>query len=497
MRAVLALGLTPCFINLVLASVLMPRGPRPIENRDRSKSKLCSEDEWSICTQDDWGPKCPSGCRMQGLIETQDQQNVDRIKGIQLMLEMYSTSFGNTHITVTEAINRIRQTLNGIGGQGNTYNELVNHLNTRLAILQSRVNEQINKLSMLKNSILVQFTEISRLEVDIDIKLRACKGSCEQAFVYNIDRERNAQIEKNLKLMTSASLETARYGKPTRIFKMRQLKEPLVNTNYKSAAVKGSHDETDKLYPHFWEELSSDIFTLEPNTKDSSVHETSGVISSKLVGDSKGTSVTFSGGKVITAGQVGSKTKSDESMHGYEHHFSERLHLHGKLNLTKGLGFDSEFDTHFTNTSEAIRTRIPDPDSLGTLLEHLGINLNGKTKGSVTTVVKTSNLRHISGGTKSAGSKTSHSMIDTNNGDPLTAYQNLGKYRDFSNLDHGQPIGGTDDVSNSRKTVLHERMIVHWPHDGGSKGGTHNPAHLPDDETGASDPSAHMFHSEG
>ncbi|XP_060684782.1 fibrinogen alpha chain [Hemiscyllium ocellatum] len=52
---------------------------------------------------------------MQGLIETENQQNDNRIQDLQRMLDMYSTAFRNTYITVTEAVNRIRQNLSRMG----------------------------------------------------------------------------------------------------------------------------------------------------------------------------------------------------------------------------------------------------------------------------------------------------------------------------------------------------------------------------------------------
>lgn len=93
---------------------LDPRGARPVEHGTRSE-KCASEREWPFCTTDEWvrlgrqelpsacrsvkfpvtnclcapllhqGPKCPSGCRIQGLMNKYDHdllKKIEKIRGI-------------------------------------------------------------------------------------------------------------------------------------------------------------------------------------------------------------------------------------------------------------------------------------------------------------------------------------------------------------------------------------------------------------------------------
>ncbi|XP_038647969.1 fibrinogen alpha chain isoform X1 [Scyliorhinus canicula] len=260
MRAGQAFELFVCFMLvdwIQSKSILAPHGPRPVESGDWSRLKQCSEKEWSICAEDDWGRKCPSGCRVQELVETESRQNKDSIKEIRRKLETYFTAFENTHLIVTEAINRIKLTLNAMERFGATYYQLVDDLNTRLNILQNKTNDQSFKLSLLQNNILEQFKVIARLEVDTDIIIQSCKGSCNKTIVYNINKESNAQMEKSFQSLTDIRLDSIVYKKPINILKMSLVKNSDEVTDTKSVS------DIDHEYPKFWEEVHTQLITRE------------------------------------------------------------------------------------------------------------------------------------------------------------------------------------------------------------------------------------------
>ncbi|XP_072352109.1 fibrinogen alpha chain-like [Scyliorhinus torazame] len=476
MRAVLILGLLSCFINLNIASEAAPRGPRPIENRDIRHGQ-CAEDKWPTCTDNDLGPKCPSGCRMQGLIDTTAAQNEGRVKVIRELLEKYSSSFVMNNNTVFETIRRFRQVLNTLGGHGATYDELVTNLYFRLITLQDKVNNQLNKLNTLKYEMMAQFTEISKLEVDIDIKIRACKGSCARAYVYTIGKEQNDQIGKSYSSMTALNLEMIQQKTSIRKFKLIPVEQKFKST---------LDSETKKIYPAFWEEVTENTFILAPGARDSKHNVTTSSIS-----DEKGASVvTLPGERLAHTDGEGSISKT-ESTHGSEHHFSVVRHGYGvdeakKFNFTGNLGHGSRFETHVKNSSHTIKIGYTDPYTIEHFLDQMGVKLQGNTKGSVTTITRTHETHTKNGGTKSSGSETvRHSTIDTHNGDSERDFQNLGISSDFLTPHFGE-------------TIRHTHTTVQHTNGGITKGfkSVANPARLPDDETGDSDPSAHMLHRE-
>ncbi|XP_067896698.1 fibrinogen alpha chain-like [Heterodontus francisci] len=506
MRAALALGLMVCFNNLIQSGTqLAPRGPRPIEHGDRFRSKQCSEPEWPICLDDDWGPKCPSGCRMQELIETKNQQNDDRIKAIRLKLENYFTSINNTQVTVTQNANVIGNTLDEVEQRVSNYYNILELLHSRSISWLIRINNQGDILKGLKVQIQEQFKEISRLEVDINIKIRACKGSCKSSVTYHIDRERNERLEKIHTLLTSTREETIHFAKPIRILKMRQLKNVIGDSKYKSGTTK-------EMHPVFWGKKNETVFVLEASIKDPSVSEAIHVVSS-----GKGESaVSFPEGKMsavdTSKNGVGSLTSGNRSMGTGSHSFS-RIDHDGKLSFTKGFGHGF----HSTNSSSTTRTIVVKDGkvietvtegvsafphhSLDAVFEKLRIPLKGGAKGSTTTTTKFDFESLLHPGTKSTSSKTEIHKMEVTTTIDSDDFSNLGEYGDFHTSNPREPTG---EVSSSSKTVVHERTTQHLSSGGnfkGFKGGTaFNPdmhvTPLPDDETGDSDLGDHMFHRE-
>ncbi|XP_062902329.1 fibrinogen alpha chain isoform X2 [Mobula hypostoma] len=256
MRAAQVFGLFVCFILfdwIQSEASLTPGGAQPGKMVDVQSE--CTE-KWLICTDDDWGSKCPSGCRMQRLIDVKDQQNDERIQELKHMLKNYSKTFGSTHVTVTKVVNRIRQSLDGLGEFGDTYYQLVDDMNSKLINLMNKINNQSVKLRILKKSVLEQLRSITRLEVDIYLKMRSCKGSCNMSFIYKINSEHNAQMEKSLNSLNSMRLDSIVYNKPIHKLSLEK----------KFNAVTGFKSDINLKYPKFWEEVHVGLFSLSNDT---------------------------------------------------------------------------------------------------------------------------------------------------------------------------------------------------------------------------------------
>uniref|UniRef100_A0A4W3IE84 Fibrinogen C-terminal domain-containing protein n=1 Tax=Callorhinchus milii TaxID=7868 RepID=A0A4W3IE84_CALMI len=200
------------------------------------------------------GPKCPSGCRIQGLMDHEDRKTDDRVRKIRQMLDDYSKTYESTHMK-TFLIEFL--SFSAPLDSGTTYYKLVDSLNSRLASLQDRLNHQTTKIQLLKESIFQQFEEIIRLEIDIDIKIQACKGSCVKSFVYDINKENDARVEKVLRSMSIKRLEKIEYKKPLHSLKMTSTKTADVVTGFKSEL------DLDHGYSEFWKEIHTNVITLE------------------------------------------------------------------------------------------------------------------------------------------------------------------------------------------------------------------------------------------
>uniref|UniRef100_A0A665T2D7 Fibrinogen alpha/beta/gamma chain coiled coil domain-containing protein n=1 Tax=Echeneis naucrates TaxID=173247 RepID=A0A665T2D7_ECHNA len=79
------------------ATVVDPRGNRPVVPGTRSE-KCASQKEWPFCLDDDWGHKCPSGCRIQGLIDRDDHENLKRIEKIRDLLDQNNAKHRSTDV---------------------------------------------------------------------------------------------------------------------------------------------------------------------------------------------------------------------------------------------------------------------------------------------------------------------------------------------------------------------------------------------------------------
>ncbi|NXX60944.1 FIBA protein, partial [Scopus umbretta] len=207
------------------------RGPRIEEHK--SQSTCQDEKNWPICADDDWGTKCPSGCRMQGLIDETDQDYKHRIDKIKKLLAENQNNYKKANRIIVETINVIKPNLDSAQQVDEAYGHVSGELRRRIMILKQRVITQVNRIKALQNSIQEQVVEMKRLEVDIDIKIRACKGTCARSFDYQVDNESYDNIQKQLTQANSINLHPELQTITLSTLKMRPLKDLNVPEHFK------------------------------------------------------------------------------------------------------------------------------------------------------------------------------------------------------------------------------------------------------------------------
>ncbi|NXS34693.1 FIBA protein, partial [Pomatostomus ruficeps] len=207
------------------------RGPRIVEHR--SQSSCHSEKNWPICADDDWGTKCPSGCRMQGLIDEKDQDFSNRINKIKKLLSDNQNNYKKSNQIIVETVNVLKPNLDSAQQLDETYGHLSGELRRRIVTLKQRVVTQVNRIKALQSSIQEQVVEMKRLEVDIDIKIRACKGTCARSFDYKVDKESYDNIQKQLAQANSINLHPELQTTTLSTLKMRPLKDSNVPDHFK------------------------------------------------------------------------------------------------------------------------------------------------------------------------------------------------------------------------------------------------------------------------
>ncbi|NXS48434.1 FIBA protein, partial [Balaeniceps rex] len=207
------------------------RGPRIVEHASQSTCQY--EKNWPICADDDWGTKCPSGCRMQGLIDETDQDYSHRIDKIKKLLAENENNYKKSNQIIVETIKVVKPDLDSAQQVDETYGHVSGELRRRIVTLKQRVVTQVNRIKALQSSIQEQVVEMKRLEVDIDIKIRACKGSCARSFDYQVDKESYDNIQKQLTQANSINLHPELQTMSLSTLKMRPLKDSNVPEHFK------------------------------------------------------------------------------------------------------------------------------------------------------------------------------------------------------------------------------------------------------------------------
>ncbi|KAM8939732.1 fibrinogen alpha chain [Pelodytes ibericus] len=208
------------------------RGPRIMEHKTASDCK--EEKNWPICADEDWGPKCPSGCRIQGLSTQTDKEFAKRIDAIKQKLKDGEINYKSVDVTTKETYEYIKDNLVQAQQSDGKYNQVSDDLRKKIEYLKLKVSNQVERIKLLQRNIREQVVDIKRVEVDIDIKLRACKGSCAKSVEYHVDHDSYSNIQKQLLQAEATDLRPETNS--LRVLKMRPIKDSPVDPRYKSQA---------------------------------------------------------------------------------------------------------------------------------------------------------------------------------------------------------------------------------------------------------------------
>uniref|UniRef100_A0A3Q1C560 Fibrinogen C-terminal domain-containing protein n=1 Tax=Amphiprion ocellaris TaxID=80972 RepID=A0A3Q1C560_AMPOC len=213
-----------------------PRGARPVEHGTRSE-KCATEKEWPFCTDDEWGPKCPSGCRIQGLMDKFDHGTVKKIEQIRSLLEKNKASHRSTDVTSRQTYDYLKEKLTLEFGNNNNYYDLAQNLRQRITDMKIKIDRQIRILAALKDRVKDQVTEMQRLEVDIDIKLRSCKGSCASYSEHQVDQDSYVTLDKQINQLDSQFPQNIESVGTLYVMKSKPLQDVIVDSVYKSKDI--------------------------------------------------------------------------------------------------------------------------------------------------------------------------------------------------------------------------------------------------------------------
>ncbi|KAL0970678.1 hypothetical protein UPYG_G00245600 [Umbra pygmaea] len=235
------LGVVFCFLAILVSSwgedvatVVNPRGARPME-LGYKEDKCVTEKSLPLCLDDDWGPKCPSGCRLQGLLDQTDHSLLKKIEKIRLLLDQNQAKHRSADQASKQTYDFLKEKLLNNAGNDNNFYEVAERLRQRIVELKIKIDRQLRTLNALKTRVRDQVVEMQRLEVDIDIKLRSCKGSCKIYSEFSVDKESYVSLEKQITQLESQSVQSVETVGALHLLKSRPLKDVVVDTIFKSA----------------------------------------------------------------------------------------------------------------------------------------------------------------------------------------------------------------------------------------------------------------------
>ncbi|KAM4834143.1 fibrinogen alpha chain [Thomomys bottae] len=205
------------------------RGPRIVERQQSA----CKEADWPFCSDDDWGQKCPSGCRMKGLIDEVNQDFTNRINKLKNSLFDFQKNNKDSSSLTRNIMELLRRDFAKANNNDNTYSQVSEDLRSRIEILKRKVIEKVQHIQLLQNNVRAQLIDMKRLEVEVDIKIRSCKGSCSRALARELDLKDYEQQQEQLEQVIVQDLHPPRESQNLPIMKMRPIPD-LVSPTFKS-----------------------------------------------------------------------------------------------------------------------------------------------------------------------------------------------------------------------------------------------------------------------
>ncbi|KAK7162140.1 hypothetical protein R3I94_004705 [Phoxinus phoxinus] len=226
-------------------TVVNPRGARPIEHGYKAQD-TCQTKEWPMCTDDDWGSKCPSGCRVQGLMDKADHDILKKIERIRSLLDEGRKLYRSADQVSKTTYTYLRERLTSTAGTDNRYASLADQLRQRITDIKIKIDRQLRLLDALKSQVKDQVIVMQRLEVDIDIKLRTCKGSCASYSEFTVDKESYVSLDKQMDHLDAVRVQSVETVSSLGIMKSRPLKDVVLPSIYKSGT--GTAEQKQLLF---------------------------------------------------------------------------------------------------------------------------------------------------------------------------------------------------------------------------------------------------------
>ncbi|EPY76543.1 hypothetical protein CB1_001413016 [Camelus ferus] len=109
--------------------------------------------------------KCPSGCRMKGLIDEVNQDFTNRINKLKNSLFDYQKNNKDANTLTRDIMDLLRGDFAKDNNNDNTYSQVSEDLRSKIEILKRKVIEQVQHIHLLQKNVRDQLIDMKRLEV--------------------------------------------------------------------------------------------------------------------------------------------------------------------------------------------------------------------------------------------------------------------------------------------------------------------------------------------
>ncbi|XP_018611790.2 fibrinogen alpha chain [Scleropages formosus] len=182
-----------------ICSVHKPKAQPPRTTKSSRSPEQCSLGAaLPLCSSDELKSRCPSGCTVQGLLDAAERSVSQRISKICERIIEDENALNRTLLLTKELYYDQRRTIVKHYIAETRQLELQEELQLKLSTLQKRSADLAKMLEAKRSLIRQQIMAMHQTEVDVDIKMRACQGSCRSAFIYHINPQDYESLEDEL-----------------------------------------------------------------------------------------------------------------------------------------------------------------------------------------------------------------------------------------------------------------------------------------------------------
>ncbi|KAL3050884.1 hypothetical protein OYC64_001205 [Pagothenia borchgrevinki] len=170
-----------------------PSGHRHMKKRCRTHT------HFPLCADDDWVSKCPSGCRLQGLISQMESKVERKLTKLCKTVKIHEDATEKSMAAMTRVYNHNRRFLVSRYVSELKFVEQSEVLALNLTSLRKRSSKLSLKLKEMNRDVQKQLVDLYRTEVEVDVQLRACSGSCKLVFPFSVDHHSFQTLQTDLR----------------------------------------------------------------------------------------------------------------------------------------------------------------------------------------------------------------------------------------------------------------------------------------------------------